>query len=90
MVMKARRIEGIVYRIKTSTAGYLVEIPDENIDPIECLARYCAALVLDGCHITSVTRILERDSETPRVSVLSSKEFKDELKLQWKIREESE
>lgn len=77
--MKARKIEGIVYRVKTTHAGFLVEVPDEG-DTIGELARYCADLTMRGYIISSVTRVFDADTATPRVSVLTTKEYRDEIK----------
>lgn len=84
-VPKARRIEGIVYRVKTTHGGLLVEVPDEG-DTMEDLARYCANLSMQGYIISSVTRVFDADTATPRVSVLSSKEYKAEIKRLMKER----
>ena len=77
--MKAKRIEGIVYRIKTTHGGFLVEVPNEG-DTIGELARYCANLSMSGYIISSVTRVFDADTTTPRVSVLTTKEYRDEIK----------
>ena len=77
--MKAKRIEGIVYRIRTTYGGFLVEVPNEG-DTIGELARYCANLSMSGYIISSVTRVLDADTATPRVSVLTTKEYRDEIK----------
>ena len=77
--MKTKRIEGIVYRIKTTHGGFLVEVPDEG-DTIGELARYCANLGMSGYIISSVTRVFDADTATPRVSVLTTKEYRDEIK----------
>ncbi len=77
--MKAKRIEGIVYRIKTTHGGFLVEVPNEG-DTIGELARYCANLSMSGYIISSVTRVFDADTATPRVSVLTTKEYRDEIK----------
>lgn len=79
MPPKARRIDGIVYRVKTTHGGFLVEVPDVG-DTMGELARYCANLSKSGYIISSVTRVFEADSATPRVSVLTTKEFRDEIK----------
>lgn len=76
--MQAKRIEGIVYRVKTYNGGFLVEVPD-NEDPIGELCRLCARLTMEGHVISSVTRVFERDSSTPKVSVLSQPEYKEEI-----------
>jgi len=77
--LKAKRIEGIVYRIKTTHGGFLVEVPNEG-DTIGELARYCANLSMSGYIISSVTRVFDADTATPRVSVLTTKEYRDEIK----------
>jgi len=77
--LKAKRIEGIVYRIRTTYGGFLVEVPNEG-DTIGELARYCANLSMSGYIISSVTRVLDADTATPRVSVLTTKEYRDEIK----------
>lgn len=75
---KARRIDGIVYRVKTTHAGFLVEVPD-NGDTFGELARFCADLSMRGYIISSVTRVFDVDTATPRVAVLTSKEYKAEI-----------
>lgn len=84
--MKARRIEGIVYRVKTTTGGLLVEVPLEGSAIVDYdnaekeLARFCADLSMRGYIISSVTRVFDVDTATPRVPVLTSKEYKAEIK----------
>ena len=77
--MKAKRIEGIVYRGKATHGGFLVEVPNEG-DTMGELARYCANLSMSGYIISSVTRVFDADTATPRVSVLTTKEYRDEIK----------
>lgn len=84
--MKARKIDGIVYRVKTTTGGLLVEVPLEgnaivDYDAAEKeLARFCADLSMRGCIVSSVTRVFDVDTATPKVAVLTSKEYKTEIK----------
>ena len=84
--MEAKRIEGVVYRVKTTHGGLLVEVPIEDssfaaFDEAEKkLARYCAKLTMSGYIITSVSRVLEAENATPRVSVLTTKEYRNEIK----------
>lgn len=84
--MKARRIDGIVFRVKTTVGGFLVEVPLEGSAIVDYdnaekeLARFCASLRLEGHIITSVSRVLNVDTATPRVAVLTSKEYKSEIK----------
>lgn len=77
--MEAREIKGTVYRVKTPYGGLMVEIPGGN-DEMGTLARYCAALSMKGYVISSVTRVFTLDAATPRIPVLSSKEYKAEIK----------
>ena len=55
---KAKEIEGVVYRVKHLTGGWLVEVP-ETEDPIEALATFAAEKSVKGYIITSVTRIFD-------------------------------
>lgn len=83
--MGVRKIEGIVYRIKTTTGGFLVEVLREgsvmeDYDNAEKeLACFCADLSMRGYIITSVTRVFDVYKVTPRVAVLTSKEYKSEI-----------
>lgn len=76
---KAKEIEGDIYRVKHLTGGWLVEVHvTEN--PTEALAKFAAEKTVEGYFITSVTRILACSKDTPRMAILSSKEFKAEVK----------
>jgi len=77
-ITQAKIIEGIVYRVKTVSGGFLVEVPD-NGDTIGELCRLCARLTMEGHVISSVTRVFECDPSTPRVSVLRQPEYKEEI-----------
>ena len=68
-------IKGCVYRIKTKSAAWLVEV-DENEDQIAELAKFCAEKAAMGYLITSVTRIFDCSTDTPRIAVLSSPDYK--------------
>lgn len=75
-----RYTTGNLYRITTCFGtGFIVEV-DEDENEKQSLADCCAELELQGYHITSVTRIFSCSRETPRISVLSSKEYKLALK----------
>lgn len=76
--MEARELKGLVFRVRHNTGGWLVEVGD--CDPIQELAEFCAKKAVSGYLITSVTRIYDCSTDTPRVSVLSSPEYKDALK----------
>lgn len=56
-----------LYRIKTTTSGFLVEC-----ETLEDLCRYCAQKALQGNVITSVVSISPYSKETPRVQVLTT------------------
>lgn len=73
-----RKINGSLYRVKTAYGGYLVEVSEGK--PIQELAQFCAELSLKGETITSVTRIFVISKDTPRISVLTSPEYKRALK----------
>ncbi|WP_289026743.1 hypothetical protein [uncultured Flavonifractor sp.] len=73
---KAKEIRGLVYRVRHHSGGWLVEVP-EGEDPFAALAEFAAARGLEGYLITSVARIFGCSSDTPRVGVLSSREYKD-------------
>lgn len=70
-----KEIQGLVYRIKTKSAAWLVEV-DEGEDQIAELAKFCAEKAVAGYIITSVTRIFDCSTDTPRIAVLSSPEYK--------------
>ncbi|WP_191396162.1 hypothetical protein [Flavonifractor sp. An306] len=74
----AKEITGVVYRVKHLTGGWLVEVP-ETEDPIEALAKFVAKKSIKGYIITSVTRIFACSKDTPRMAILSSKEYKEEI-----------
>ncbi len=77
--MKAREIKGLVFRVKLVYGGnILVEIPEDDVDAE--LAKFCADLSVKGYSISSVSRVFPDSNATPRVSVLSTKEYKDEVK----------
>lgn len=46
---KAKEIEGVVYRVKHLTGGWLVEVP-ETEDPIEALATFGGRKVSQRLH----------------------------------------
>lgn len=71
-----KEIQGLVYRIKTKSAAWLVEV-DEGEDQIAELAKFCAEKAVAGYIITSVTRIFDCSTDTPRIAVLSSPEYKE-------------
>lgn len=73
-----RKIEGCLYRVKTAYGGCLVEVSEEK--SIQELIQFCAELTLKGEMITSVTRIFVTSKETPRISVLTSPEYRQALK----------
>lgn len=75
-----RMTTGKLYRITTYYGtGFIVEV-DEDEDEKRALADCCAELQLKGYHVTSVTRIFACSRETPRISVLSSPDYKRVLK----------
>lgn len=75
----ARKLDGTVYRIRTTTGGVLVESP-YGPDEFGALCRFCAAYTMEGHVITSVTRIEPDSDSRPRVPVFSQKEYRAELK----------
>lgn len=56
-----------LYRVKTTTSGFLVEC-----ETLEDLCRYCVQKALQGNVITSVVSISPYAKETPRVQVLTT------------------
>lgn len=77
--MKAKELKkNFVFRVRHCTGGWLVEADDH--DPIQSLAEFCAEKAVNGYLITSVTQIFDCRTDTPRVAVLSSPEYKDALK----------
>lgn len=85
-VTQEKIIEGIVFRVKTVSGGFLVEVPD-NGDTIGELCRLCARLTMDGHIISSVVRIFDCAKDTPRMSVLTQPEYKEEIERLRKERE---
>lgn len=75
----ARKLDGTVYRVRTTTGGVLVEVP-YGPDEFGALCRFCAAYAMKGYVITSVTRIEPDSNSQPRVPVFSQKEYRTELK----------
>lgn len=63
--------------------SYLVEVYDKGFEN-DALAEFCAKISAKGEVITSVTRIFENRSETPRVSVLTTKTYKRYLSKELK------
>lgn len=68
-------IKGLVYRVRSHSRAWLVEV-DEDCDQISALAEFCAEKAVMGYLITSVTRIFDSSPDTPRISVLSSPDYK--------------
>lgn len=67
-------IKGIIYRVNFQYGSCFVECDEENAQ--EELYRFCAKKAASGKVISSVNRIFEDSSSTPRVSVLSQPEYK--------------
>lgn len=67
-------IKGIIYRVNFQYGSCFVECDEENAQ--EELYRFCAKKAASGKVISSVNRIFEDSSSTPRVSVLSRQEYK--------------
>lgn len=67
-------IKGIIYRVNFQYGSCFVECDEENAQ--EELYRFCAMKAASGKVISSVNRIFEDSSSTPRVSVLSQPEYK--------------
>lgn len=77
---RARPIQGCVYRVKMHPdRAILVETSAEN--SWHELVNFCAYMVAQGNIITFVTRIFPFSTDTPRVAVLSSKDYKEALSL---------
>lgn len=72
--MGARKIEGLVYRVRGTNRAVLVEVSEKN--PMQELAEFCAGLTRKGFLITSVSHVCTSDTSTPRVAVLSTPEYK--------------
>ena len=75
-----RNITGRVYRVKGVYNAWFVEV-DAGEKPIEALSKFCAEKALKGYPITSVTELVPDSNTSPRVAVLSTKEFKKALAL---------
>lgn len=82
---KCHEINGLVYRVKTLKGSFLVECDAEYAD--EQLVDFCSDLSLEGHHITSVTRIFADSSDTPRIAVLSTTEYRAVLDKKIKDKE---
>lgn len=67
----------LLFRVSTMYGGYLVACDVATAD--EDLALFCAKLSTRGAIINSVVRIFENSKDTPRVSVLTTKEYKNAL-----------
>lgn len=67
-------IKGIIYRVNFQYGSCFVECDEGNAH--EELYRFCAKKAASGKVISSVNRIFEDSSSTPRVSVLSQPEYK--------------
>lgn len=78
-MLQAKEIKGVVYRMKHLTGGWLVEVP-EGADTVAALAAFAAEQAVCGYIITSVTRIFPCSKDTPRMAILSSKEYKEAVK----------
>lgn len=73
-----REIEGILFRVRGVFHSWLVEVSPHKVE--EELAEFCARKELSGDHISSVTRVFATTSDSPRVRVLSTPEYKAALK----------
>lgn len=78
-MLQAKEIEGMVYRVKHLTGGWLVTVPEEE-DPVAALAEFAAERAIKGYIITSITRIFPCFKDTPLMAILSSKEYKEAVK----------
>lgn len=67
-------ITGVLYRVNFQYGSCFVECDAENAH--EELYRFCAKKAASGKVISSVNRIFESGSSTPRVAVLSRPEYK--------------
>lgn len=70
----------LLYRVSTMYGGYLVACDVATAD--KDLASFCAKLSARGAVIKSVVRIFEDSKDTPRVSVLTTKEYKNALAVE--------
>ena len=73
-----------MYRVKTTTSGFLVEC-----ETPEDLCRYCAQKALQGNVITSVVSISPYTKETPRIRVLATSFYRKVLREEMERRAES-
>lgn len=80
-----REITGTLYLIKTCTGRNIFVETSDGEQGFEELCEFCASKEARGYNITSVVEIERYSAATPRVSVLSSKQYKAALK---KLREE--
>lgn len=76
--MSAKKIEGLVYRVRGTHNAMLVEVSAEN--SIQELAEFCAELTHKGFSITSVSHVLDESTDTPRVAVVSTPEYKKAMR----------
>ena len=74
---KAKEIEGVVYRVKHLTGGWLVEVP-ETEDPLRPW-HVCAESQSKATSSLCNTHF-DCSKDTPRMAVISTKEFKSEVK----------
>lgn len=88
--MKYRQVKGTMFRVRCAWHNYLIEVVDDE-DQMKSLAEACAEIALGGDHITSVTQVFADRTGTPRVSVLTTKEYRQALKdVSERMRKEEE
>lgn len=73
-----REVKGILYRVRGVFHSWLVEVSEEHAQ--EEIAEFCARKSMVGDSITSVSRVFATSTDSPRVRVLSTPEFKAAIK----------
>ena len=74
-------IKGIIYRVNFQYGSCFVECDEENAQ--EELYRFCAKKAASGKVISSVNRIFEDSSSTPRVSRSEERRVGKECRSRW-------
>lgn len=72
-----REVERSLFRVSYGTTGNSKFI---EADTMQDLMRACAKMVVRGYHVAGVSRVLTSSKNTPRVSVLSTPEYKEILR----------
>ena len=81
--MKARELTGRVFCVRTQIGTSFLLETEESASEEEtrkAVAEFCASKFVKGYIITSVVELCRHTKATPKYPVLTSKEYKDEVK----------